>query len=146
MSRAYIEELIGNDTTLAGLGITPEYVIPQQDLREIPRKDGLFIVIRWEESTIFSQNYTGMSNGLSRAPRLLSIWVHSPICWSTDFERIDRVLDRIDSLFSEIEQADGDDGYTITTIGNASRSGDLEDEYLMTVTRNAAYRVLYRRT
>lgn len=146
MSRALIETLLGTDPTLAGLGISDEYVIPQHDLNEIPRKDGLFIVIRWEESTLFNQTYTGMGNGLSHAPRVLTIWVHSPREWSTDFEQIDQVIDRIDEIFFQLEDVPGSDGYTVTTIRNSGRSGDLEDEVLRTVTRNAAYDVLYRRT
>lgn len=146
MSRALIETLLKTDPTLAGLGLEPQFVLNQHDIIERPRDDGLFAVIRWEESQIFSQNYTGMNNGIARAPRMLTIWIHSPMEWSTDFEAIDQVLDRIDAMFDPIEDEPGSDGYSITNIGNGSRSGDLKDEGLMTVTRNAAYRVLYRRT
>ena len=146
MSRALIETLLRNDATLAGLGISDEFVSPQHDLNEVPRQDGLFIVVRWEESTLFNQNYTGMGNGISRAPRVLTLWVHSPRKFGTNFELIDQVIDRIDDIFAEIEDEPGTDGYSITTIRNSGRSGDLDDEVLNTVTRNAAYTVLYRRT
>lgn len=146
MSRALIESLLSNDTTLAGLGIDENSVFNQHDIDERPRDDGLFLVIRWEESTIFNQTYTGMSNGLTRAPRMLSLWVHSPREYGTDFEEIDQVIDRIDELFEPIEDEPGTDGFTITCIRNSGRSGDLNDEGFVTVTRNAAYAVLYRRT
>lgn len=146
MSRALIETLLKTDPALAGIGLLPQFILNQHDVVERPRDDGLFAVIRWEESTIFSQNYTGMNNGIARAPRMLSLWIHSPMEWSTDFELIDQVLDRVDVMFDEIEDMPGSDGYSITNIGNSSRSGDLKDEGFMTVTRNAAYRVLYRRT
>lgn len=145
MSRALIETLLKTDPTLAGLGINDGNVFPQHDLKSRPKTDN-FIVIRWEESTQFSQTYTGMSNGLSRAPRVLTLWVHSLQEVSTDFEHIDKIIDRIDYLFSQLENSPGTDGYTITEIRNSGRSGDLEDEVLNTVSRNASYAVLYRRT
>lgn len=146
MSRAYIENLLQNDATLAGLGIVSSAVFNQHDIKERPRHDGPFIVIRWEESTVTSQTYTGMSNGLPRAPRVMTIWVHSPMEKSTDFEHIDRILDRIDSLLNPLEHAEGSDGYTITSVSINGRSGDLKDEAFMTICRNADYGVLYRRT
>lgn len=145
MSRALVETLLKSDPTLAGLGIDAGSVLTQHDLKKRPTTDH-FIVIRWEESTQFTQTYTGLSNGLSRAPRVLTLWVHSLEEVSTDFEHIDQIIDRIDYLFSEIEDEPGSDGYTITTIRNSGRSGDQEDEVLKTVVRNASYAVLYRRT
>ena len=145
MSRALIEQLLTTDATLAGLGIDANSVFNQHDLRERPKTDH-FIVIRWEESTQFSQAYTGMANGLTRAPRVMTLWVHSLEEVSTDFEHIDQIIDRIDFLFADLEDSPGSDGYTITQIRNSGRSGDLEDEVLRTVARNASYSVLYRRT
>ena len=146
MSRAAIETLLETDTTLAGLDEVSSYIFNQHDIVERPRHDGVFIVLRWEESTVFSQTYTGMNDGIGRAPRVLTVWVHSPIEVSTDFEFIDEILDRIDQLFSPIEHLEGSDGYTVTQVQFAGRSGDLKDEGFMTVTRNATYSVLYRRS
>ena len=87
-----------------------------------------------------------MANGLTRAPRVMTLWVHSLEEVSTDFEHIDQIIDRIDFLFADLEDSPGSDGYTITQIRNSGRSGDLEDEVLRTVARNASYSVLYRRT
>lgn len=145
MSRALIETMLKSDATLAGLGVDEDSVFTQHDLKERPKTD-IFVVVRWEESMNFAQTYTGMSNGLTRAPRVLTIWVHSLEEVSTDFEHIDQIIDRIDNMFAEVEDEPGTDGYTITTIRNSGRSGDLEDEVLRTVTRNASYAVLYRRT
>lgn len=146
MSRAAIEILLQNDATLAGYGVAQNAIFNQHDIDERPRNDGPFIVIRWEESTFFTQSYTGMTNGLDRAPRMLTLCVHSPLEVSTDFDAIDHIIDRIDEMFKEVEQLDGPDGNTITTIRNSGRSGDLKDEEWMTVYRNAAYAVLYRRS
>ena len=145
MSRALIETLLKSDATLTEIGLPANRIFTQHDFKEVPQS-GLFLVIRWEESTNFSQTYTGMGNGISRAPRVLTLWVHSPKDWKTDFELIDQVIDRIDNMFAEIEDQPGTDGYSITSIRNAGRSGDLDDEALNTVVRNAAYSVLYRRT
>lgn len=146
MSRAYIETLLQNDATLAGLGISQWAVFNQHDIEERPRNDGPFLVIRWEESTVTSQTYTGMSNGLPRAPRVMTIWVHSPIEISTDFEHLDKILDRIDQLLRNLEQAPGSDGYTITSVSINGRSGDLKDPAFQTICRSADYGVLYRRS
>ena len=146
MSRALIETLLKTDPDLAGMGIDEDSVFNQHDINERPKHDGPFIVIRWEESMQFSQSYTGMSNGIPRAPRMLTLYVHSPIEISTDFDHIDQIIDRIDQIFYPIEDMPGTDGNTITAIRNAGRSGDLKDEGFMTVYRNATYPVLYRRT
>lgn len=146
MSRALIETLLKNDGTLAGLGIAQWAVFNQHDISERPRNDGPFLVIRWEESTISSQTYTGMRDGVGRAPRVLTVWAHSPIEISTDFEALDAILDRIDKILAPLENSPGTDGYTITQIQFNGRSGDLKDDGFQTVTRNATYSVLYRRT
>lgn len=146
MSRALIEELLTTDAELIALGIDEDAVFNQHDIDERPFANRRFIVLRWEEATNFSQSYTGMRNGLNRAPRMLTIWVHSPIKFSTDFEAIDQILDRIDLIFDAVEGVAGSDGYTVTVIRNSGRSGDLKDEGWQTITRNGAYAVLYRRT
>lgn len=146
MSRALIEILLWSDPILNEMGIDNTTVFNQHDIDERPFDDRRFIVLRWEEATNFSQSYTGMRNGLNRAPRMLTVWVHSPIKYSTDFEAIDQILDRIDLIFDHVEGAEGSDGYTVTLIRNSGRSADLKDEGWQTVTRNGAYAVLYRRT
>ena len=141
MSRAYIETTIGSDSTLAGLGIDDTSVFNQHDIDERPKNNSRFIVLRWEELVL-----SGIATSLERGARNLSIWVHSPKEVSTDFDAIDKILDRIDELLGAIENAAGSDGYTITTVSKAGRSADLYDEGFNTVGRSALYRVLYRRT
>lgn len=146
MSRALIEQLLTTDAELNAMGINSDTVFNQHDIDERPFDDRRFIVLRWEEATNFSQSYTGMRNGINRAPRMLTIWVHSYSKWSTDFEAIDSILDRIDDIFDSVIGQPGSDGYTVTVIRNSGRSGDLKDDGWQTVTRNGAYAVLYRRT
>lgn len=146
MSRALIEQLLWQDSILPNYGIDQDAVFNQHDINERPFDDRPFVVIRWEEATNFSQSYTGMGNGLDRAPRMMTLWVHLPKQRGTDFQYIDTILDRVDEIFDSVEDMAGSDGYSITTIRKSGRSGDLFDEHFQTAVRNAAYAVLYRRT
>lgn len=139
MSRAYIENLLSNDGILAGYGVSQYAVFNQHDINERPRNDGRFIILRWEEPT--SHNSV-----LNRSPRLLTVCAHSPLEISTDFDTLDKILDRVDALLLPLTGVSGSDGYTITSVASSGRSGDLKDEGFMTATRNAGYAVLSRRT
>lgn len=135
MSRAAIETLLKNDSTLAGKVVAVEN---QWDIKERPSHTGRFIILRWEEPNSFG--------AVKRSSRLLTVCVHSPKEFSTDFEAIDQILDRVDKLFDPIEHLVGSDGYTITEIQNSGRSSDFYDEAFNTVYRTGAYAVLYRRS
>jgi len=146
MSRAAVFDAIANDTILNSLGINNLTVKTNHTFTDRPNFDGPFIVLRWEESTIYSQTYTGMRNGLDRAPRTLTVWTHIPKEVSDDYTRIDTILDRIDAIFDGMEHVIGSDGYTVTNIRKSGRSGDLNDDELGTIVRNAAYGVLSRKS
>lgn len=108
-----------------------------------PRHDGPFVVFNWQESTNFSQTYAGMQNGLDKAPRVLQLWVHIPYRISTDYDDINRILNRINMIFKPLEHAKGTDNQRVTMVRTAGRSANLTDEGYQTITRHATYGVLY---
>lgn len=144
MSRAAIETLLANDAVLAGYGIPQWGIFNSHDIKERPRNDGLFIVLRWEELSNYSQVYT--SSAVDRAVRMLEVRVHSPREVSTNFDAIDKVLDRIDKIFLSVEHLAGSDANTVTLIERSGRGADQHDEGFDTVVRSALYAVLYRRS
>lgn len=105
-----------------------------------------FVVIRWLETTLFSQTYTGMGNGIPRAPRVLEVWVHYPKSQSTDFGLIDAIQEQIESALVAMEHVPGGDGFTVTCVRYAGRSSDNEDAVYETICRNSGFTVLSRKT
>lgn len=143
MTASAIKETLIADAILSNdLGVEGR-VFELQEIDERPSHDGIYVVLNWQESTLYTQTYTGMQNGIDKAPRVLQIWVH--ISWdiSRDYDEINRVLNRIDSIFDEWEHVIGTDGQRITTVRKAGRSGNLKDEGFQTITRHAIYGVLY---
>jgi len=145
MSRAGILTALRNYSPLTSV-VPANAIVPNYSRDERPSKDGPFIIIRWEESTLYSQTYTGMSNGLDRAPRTITVWAHVPRENTTDFWVLDNILNLVDDALVYLEHVDGGDGYTITCVRKSGRSRDLVDEGYNTITRNAAYGVLSRAT
>lgn len=145
MSRAAVYDAI-----VAGTGLPEDNVLanysgdgrPSDLDPEVPE----FVVIRWQESTVVSQTYTGMSNGIPRAPRVLEVWAHIPKEVSTDFVRIDEILLNVENALLPMEHVAGNDGYTVTCIGYAGKSADNEDPGYNTICRYSAFTVLSRKT
>lgn len=146
MTAVAVFDLLTSDSILNGFGINEDTVSEITDIDTRPVHDGYFAVLKWQESTLYSQAYAGLRNGIDRAPRVLEIWVHVPLTITRRYNTIDKILDRIDELLTAIEHLPGDDDDTITMIRKAGRSGNLTDEGWQTATRNAVYGVLYRRS
>lgn len=138
-----IYESLVEDTGLNNLGIEEGRVFELQSVDERPFDSGYFLVINWQESTIYSQTYTGMGNGVGKAPRVMTLWVHTPLDQTRDYRLIDRILNRIDAILLPVEHKTGSDGMRVTCIAKQGRSGNLIDDGWKTITRNATYGVLY---
>jgi hypothetical protein len=140
-----IFDTLTRDSELNALGINESNVFEAQSVDERPVHEGPFIILRWEEPTNYTQSYSSSLNGIHRAPRTLTVWVH--ISWdeTREFDLIDTILDRVDKVLDEMEHVPGQDGYTVTVASTAGRSGNLSDEGFKTITRNAVFGVLYRR-
>ncbi len=140
------EKLAQDSVMQSQFGITPNRIVELQSVDERPFDDGHFIVVNWQESTIYSQTYTGMQNGIVKAPRVMMLWVHCPMDRSRDYRIIDRILNRVDALLLPIEHESGSDNVRVTCIHKQGRSGNLMDDGWKTIARNATYGVLYDET
>ncbi|ACI12441.1 hypothetical protein SEA_BECKERTON_20 [Mycobacterium phage Beckerton] len=147
MTASVLMERLKADSTLSTTLEVAGHVYDLMDLsinsKGRPRHDGPFVVFNWQESTIFSQTYTGMRNGIPKAPRTLQIWVHFPWDISTDYDDLNRILNRIDQIFAGLEHQTGTDGQRVTMVRTAGRSSNLLDEGYKTIARHATYGVLY---
>jgi hypothetical protein len=139
-----VYEKLANDNYLqTQCGINGSRIFELQSIDERPVDDGFFIVINWQESTIYSQTYTGMRNGITKAPRVMMVWVHSPKDTGRNYRPIDKILNRIDELLLPIEHEIGSDGIRVSCVAKQGRSGNLIDDGWKTIARNATYGVLY---
>lgn len=140
-----IFEAITQDNTLSTLGINEDRVYEMQSINqdETPDANTHFVVIDMQESTVFSQTYAGMGNGITKAPRVMDIAVH--ISWdiSRDYQPIDHILNQIDRVLCPIEHVTGSDGIRVTCIAKSGRGRNLQDDGWRTITRHATYSVLY---
>ncbi|ACF05121.1 gp24 [Mycobacterium phage Predator] len=147
MAASALMELLKADTILNSDLEVAGHIYDMADLsiseKGRPRHDGPFVVFNWQESTLFSQAYTGMQNGIPKAPRVLQVWAHIPWEISTDYDDLNRILNRVHFIFDPIEHVTGNDGQRVTVVRSAGRSANLQDEGYRTIARHAVYGVLY---
>lgn len=137
------EKIAGDSYLQSECGISEDRVFELQSLDKRPYDNGYFIVINWQESTISFQGYTGIGNGITKAPRVMTIWVHSPKDVGRDYRPLDKILNRLDELLLPIEHQVGSDGVRVTCVTRQGRSANLIDDGWKTIARNATYGVLY---
>lgn len=139
MSRAAVLDGLRADADLTSL-VPPENIFPNysKEGRPNPLSPGGFIVLRWGDLTRAFARLAG--------PRDLTVWAHWPAEQSTDFGRIDKILDRCKNVLCDLEEVVGGDGYTLTMIDYAGESRDMKDLGFETIMRNMTFRVLSRPT
>ena len=137
MSRAVVLKAILDDVTLSALGFDENNVKSNYDGEQRP-SDRMFMVLRWG-NVDFDQK-------MMRGPRQLTIWVHMYREFSTDYVRVDTVIDRLRTVLTDIIDVSGEDGYTLTLIDPESFSEDLKDDGYQTICRSASFKVLSRKT
>lgn len=142
MSRAVVLDAIINDTVLAGMGFDGDNVLPNYTAEQRP-SDNMFIVLRWETTDV---TLRGDDSTMMRGPRNVNTWVHMYREFSTDFNRIDTVIDRLDFVLSNIIDVPGSDGRTVSQITAGGKSRDLKDDGYQTYCRSASYQVFSRVT
>jgi hypothetical protein len=138
VARAAVLDLLRGDTELATLGGTGFVVDAQFSYDQRPNDQGAFIVICWRH-TDFDEDVQ------ENAEQHFDLYVHIPMVVSTDFGRIDAILDRIDELFKAVEDGDpvvGGDGYQLVFVGFEGRSMDMTDDGYETICRQASYMAL----
>jgi hypothetical protein len=139
MSRAAIYESIVGNENLNVIGIDEHSVFHNYTLEERPIDSGPFMILRWGE--VDRPPFNG-----AKSPVRLTIWMHWPLEETNDFSKIDKAFDICDDIFIDLNNVAGVDGYTVTSVRSTGRSGDLKDDGFQTITKNAGYEVLSRRS
>jgi hypothetical protein len=96
-----------------------------------------FMVIRWGADEYDPAFLVGF--------RRFDLYVHIPWDASTDFNRIDLILNRCDKIFESanaVEQSPAGDEYVLHFIEREGRSGDFKDDGYETICRYASYKAL----
>lgn len=139
MARDAVLTLLREDATLAGLGGTGFVVVPNHEADQIPNTRGAFIVIVWGE-TEFAEEI------LDNGPSDFDLYVHIPVAVSTDYVRIDKLIDRCDEILRAVEETNGGvtggDDRCLTFVGLAGRGPDVTDTTYKTICRRASYMAL----
>jgi hypothetical protein len=138
VSRAAILELLQGDATLATLGGAGFTVQAGYSYDQRPNDLGAFIVIMWRH-TDFDDDIQG------NAEQHFDLYVHIPVSVSTDYGRIDAILDQVDAIFREVPDTTpvvGGDGRQLDYVGFEGRSMDITDDGYKTICRYASYMAL----
>ena len=138
-----IYETLSTDTVLQQSGINGQRIFELQSVDERPFDNGYFIIINWQESSSSGLTFNGVQNTFQKPPRVMSLWVHSPLDQGRDYRIIDRILNRVDNLLLPMENRKGSDNIRLTCVTKQGRSGNLIDDGWKTIARNATYAVLY---
>src|SRR4051812_47503671 len=141
MSRAAIRDALINDVRLQALGLDKDSILVNYDGEQRPN-DSLFIVIGWMPDT----NAVTGDDVFRRDYKNFTVWVHIYQKESTDFDRIDSILNILDDIYLNMIHVEGADGYTVTLVEGGTRSRDMKDDAYQTICRSASYRILSRET
>jgi hypothetical protein len=135
MARAAVLALLRGDATLATLGGTGFVVVPEYEGDQRPNDAGAFIVVCWR-TVDFAPEI--QDNG----PKYFDLWAHIPSVVSTDFNDLDKLLDRCDEIFHAVEDGApvvGGDGQQLEQVGFAGRGIDIDDEGYQSICKSASY-------
>lgn len=137
MARDTVLTLLRGDADLTTLGGTGFVILPNFSGDQRPNDKGAFIVIRW--------GVNDQPQIPIRGPHHFDLWIHLPVSVSTDYVRIDSIIDRCDEIFAAVEDTDqtpGGDGWVLDYVGFQGRSQDIEDPGYETICRRASYYAL----
>lgn len=135
MHPSILHQALSDDADLIALGITPTRIKELQTIDSRPFDSGYWIVFNWLEQDTYSV--------IDRGPRDLLVWVHTPINRTRNYLTIERILERINTVYKGVELESGTDGVRVTCVRRTGQSGNLVDEAWETITRNSTFSVLY---
>lgn len=139
MSRAAVYDALLADATVVNLVPAANILVnPNLDGRPSNLNPGAFLVVKWEEQAVEPVFFEGGARG----PQVLTIWAHYPEEKSTDYVRLDNILDAVKKVVLSLEDTAGADGRTITTVGFSGVSGDLTDPAAKTICKTQSFRIL----
>lgn len=145
MSRTAVFEALTTSEELNMLGIDENSVFHNYSLEQRPISHlGPFLILRWDaqDAPVFRDSDTGDVKSALR----LTIWANFPLEMTTDYSRLDNVLDLCDDALVHLQDTDGIDGYTVSAVRCMGRSADFKDDGFQTISKNSGYEVLARRS
>lgn len=141
MSRAAIYDALLADQRMIDLGIDRDSFLVNYD-SEVRPVDRTFIIMGWANDEVGLRG----DDIFTRKTKIASFWVHILKEDSTDFGRIDAILNILDDIYLPMIHVDGQDGQTVTCVEFAGRSRDMQDDAYQTICRSTSYRILTRDT
>lgn len=114
--------------------IDGDRIWPAQTVDTAPR-NGHFLVLRWEETTV--------APGGASGSQVLTVWAHISKEESSDYTKLDAILKRVRTILTEAIHIEGADG-VLTCTDFRGFSQDFDDPVFRTITRNAAFRIISR--
>lgn len=132
--RAAFAEALFVDPYLNSLGMDDDSIFHNYSSEERPRDDGPFVIMRYG-----AQNRPVFRD--VKSPEPVTVWVHWPIELTNDYEKLIKILDRIDEVAKEINDLPAHDDYVLAFVETGGRSADLVDDGFRTITKNADYQL-----
>ena len=133
MSRALVYTRLAGDSILHDLGVG---VVESNWYSDVsPSRKECFLILRWGEV-----ENPQFDRGNHTVP--LTVWAHMPNEVGRDFGGLQKILNRVKDILTDIELEVGSDGYEVTSIRWQGMSSDFFDEGFKTSTKNALFSVL----
>lgn len=133
-ARAAFAESLWADPVLNAAGLNDDTIFHNYSSEERPRDDGPFVIMRYG-----AQNRPAFRD--VKSPEPVTVWVHWPIVLTNDYEKLIKILDRIDEVAGEIRDVPAHDDYILSFVEIGGRSADLVDDGFATITKNADYQL-----
>jgi hypothetical protein len=131
MGRVALRELLGG---VGGVDI--EHIWPGFSLDVSPRKDGIWLVMRWGPVQARSRASAGS--------RSVTVWAYQSKQVGNDYAALDAVLRAVkDAIVGAVHYV-GTDGSVVSCGDFRGYSGDLEDQGYDAIARNAEFTILCR--
>lgn len=129
-ARAAYAQVLYEDPEMNSLGFVQSRIYAA-NAADSPNQEGPFVVI-------VSGGFT-KAFGITGADTV-SYWVHQPIRLGRDYSLIDRALNRIEYLLTNVTQFHGEDGWVLTAASWIDRSRDLTDTAYNTLVKYSSFR------
>jgi hypothetical protein len=135
-ARAAFYDVLVGDSYLNTLGVTEDSVFPNYSNEERPTNSGPFVILRW--GTYAGPRWQSENAGRTEQ---VTVWVHWPQEFGNEFDKLIKIIDRMDDVLRDARDVLGSNDYTMSFVTIGDRSPDLIDDGFNTITKNAAYQV-----
>lgn len=142
MSRAAFFEALVSDPSLNLIGIDDGTVYHNYSSEERPSDTTPFIILRWG---VRQRPRWSDPDLVVNSPENLTLWVHWPRELTSDYTKLNMILDRVDEVSRNISDLPGSDGETLSFVHIGERSGDYLDSGFHTIAKTASYELHSRK-